>query len=648
MFSMKDQSLVVRFSWLSLLVVLAVALPTGALMQRVLAEQRFVHQEFQGTPAALSLLDAIAAVQEHRLHSFLQLSGQADAAAPRQAAQAKVNAALKAVEAVLPEAEGLRARWTDAQKAFAVLAAEVAQDRMAGREAFDRHGALLRQLDDLSAHVLAASGLLLDPEPGNYFLIVAGFQEGKTVVDQLAQLHDLGFNVLRQKGASPLDLNQLAAVKARLEDRARFFQQNLDLAHERAGVVLDEDLQRRVTAAKEGVAQSIALVDQTFLGFSPDFDKPAADYAKALQSALQAQTQLTQTLSRHVAHALQARAQELATFVYALSAVLLALLGFLAWRLWAVVQAILKPIQTLAQRSTSMAGGDLSQPFQADTRNELGQLSQALEAMRHEWSALLLGFQQATQEVNSASDEIRQENQELSARTEQAAARLQQTASTVQTLSADVVVTADNAQQARQLANDAAAVAAQGGNTVGQAVSAMDAIHTASQRIVDIIGVIDGIAFQTNILALNAAVEAARAGEQGRGFAVVASEVRTLAQRSATAAREIKGLIAVSTERIEEGLERVHAAGHTMQSIQSAVANVNAVIQDISAAAGRQSHEIRAVNEAVAALETLTQQNAAVAEQSASSTEVLAQLSQRLQASVAHFVLSDNSPPRQR
>lgn len=646
MLSLRDQSLVARFTWLSLLVVLAVAVPTGALMQRLFAEQSFVRKEYQGTPAALALLNTIGAVQEHRLHSFLKLSGQPDSEAPRQAAQAKAMAALKAVEDVLPDEEGLSKRLGEANKAFTLLAAEVAQDKLAGREAFDRHGALLRQLDDLSAHVLAASGLLLDPEAGNYFLIIAGFQEGKTVVDQLAQLHDLGFNVLRQKGASPLDLNQLAAIKARLEDRARFFQQNLDLAHERAGVVLDDDLKKRVAAAKEGVAQSIALVEQTFLGFSPDFDKAPADYSKALQSALQAQTQLTQALSQHVAVSLEARANELVAFVYGLSAVLLALLAFLAWRLWSVVQAILKPMQMLAERSKSMAGGDLSQTFQADTRNELGQLTEALEAMRMEWSGLLLGFQQATNEVNSASDEIRQENQELSERTEQAAARLQQTSSIVQSLSAEALATANNAEQARQLANQAAAVAGQGGQTVGQAVSAMDAIHAASKRIVDIIGVIDGIAFQTNILALNAAVEAARAGEQGRGFAVVASEVRTLSQRSATAAREIKSLIAVSTEHIEEGLQRVHAAGHTMESIQSAVSNVNAVIQDISAAAGRQSSEIRAVNDAVATLEKLTQQNAAVAEQSAASTEVLAALSQTLQHSVAHFVTTNESPAR--
>jgi methyl-accepting chemotaxis protein len=579
------------------------------------------------------------ALQEHRLQSLLRLTGQPEAETPRQQAQAQVQAALRKAQALLPDAAGLAERQQKIDAGFALLATEVGQDKLAGREAFDRHGSLLRELDDLSAQVLAASGLLLDPEAGNYFLIIAGFQEGKTVVDQLAQLHDLGFAVLRQKGASPLDLNQLAAVKARLEDRQRFFLQNLALAQERASVALDEALKAKVAAASQGVGASVALVEQTFLGFSPDLDKAPAEYSAALRQARTAQTELTQALSQRVAAALDARATELAVFVYGLGGVLLLLLGLLAWRLWATVRAILQPMEQLARRSAEMAEGDLRQALQADSGNELGRLTDALERMRAQWSALLRDIQASTQQVSAASGEIRQENHELSARTEQAAARLQQTAAIVHTLADDVQATARSAGEARALADAAAGVAARGGQAVSEVVETMDSIHAASRRIVDIIGTIDGIAFQTNILALNAAVEAARAGEQGRGFAVVAAEVRQLAQRSASAAKEIKSLIGGTAERIEQGRERVHAAGSTMREIEDAVQRVNGVIQAISAAAARQSAEVTEVNAAIAALDQMTQRNAAVAEQSAAATETLAGQAEQLREAVQHFKL---------
>jgi len=639
MLKLRDLSLVKRFSLLSLMVLVALLIPLGLLMQRLVAEQQFVRNEHAGTPAALALLDGIIALQEHRLHAFLKLSGQAEAEAARAQAEQRVQQRLAGLPELLPSAAGLGERAEAIRNGFKTLAAEVAQDKLAAREAYDRHLQLLDLTRDLSAHVLAASGLLLDPEASNYFLIIAGFQEGTTVVDQLAQLHDLGFAVLRQKGASPLDLNQLAALKARLEDRQRFFSLNLELAQQRAGIVFSEDEAQRVGAARDGISRSIEAVTQTFLGMSPDWDRKPEDYSAQLRAAVEAQTTLTRTLSQRVVQALDERARLLTVFSASLTLGLTGLVGFLAWRLRVVLRAILLPMEMLAERSEQMAGGDLTHTFHSRSRNELGQLTRALERMREQWGRLLQGIQGSTQEVLAASEEISAENQELSTRTEQSAARLQQTAHIVQTLADDVGTTASAADEARQRSDAAAQVASRGASAMGEVVSTMGEIQQASRRIVDIIGTIDGIAFQTNILALNAAVEAARAGEQGRGFAVVASEVRTLAQRSAAAAREIKSLISTAAERIEDGSQRVHDAGGTMRDIESAVQDVNGVIQRISAAAARQSREIAEVNAALGALDRMTQQNAAVAEQSAAGTETLAALATRLRESVQHFKL---------
>ncbi len=252
----------------------------------------------------------------------------------------------------------------------------------------------------------------------------------------------------------------------------------------------------------------------------------------------------------------------------------------------------------------------------------------------------LLQVRASAGSVTTASDEIASGNHDLSSRTEQAASSLQQTASAMEQLTATVRNSAESARQANQLAASAAEVAQRGGSVVSQVVSTMDEINASSKKIADIIGVIDGIAFQTNILALNAAVEAARAGEQGRGFAVVASEVRSLAQRSAEAAKEIKGLIGASVERVEAGSKLVADAGQTMGEIVGSVKRVSDVIGEITIASGEQSDGIGQVNTAVTQLDQMTQQNAALVEESTAAAESLRTQAQRLAQALAGFRLA--------
>ncbi len=271
----------------------------------------------------------------------------------------------------------------------------------------------------------------------------------------------------------------------------------------------------------------------------------------------------------------------------------------------------------------------------ATTRGSIA-LKQALGRVQQ----TLLQVRESAGSVNTASDEIATGNHDLSARTEQTASNLQETASAIEQLTATVRNSADSAAQANQLAANAAEVAQRGGSVVSQVVSTMDEINASSKKISDIIGVIDGIAFQTNILALNAAVEAARAGEQGRGFAVVASEVRSLAQRSAEAAKEIKGLIGASVDKVEAGSRLVSDAGATMNEIVASVQRVSDVIGEISTASSEQSNGIGQVNTAVTQLDQMTQQNAALVEQSTAAAESLRQQAHRLSEALAGFRLA--------
>jgi methyl-accepting chemotaxis protein len=271
--------------------------------------------------------------------------------------------------------------------------------------------------------------------------------------------------------------------------------------------------------------------------------------------------------------------------------------------------------------------------------DEIGQLVSGLEKMRQELAKVVSSVRQNSDSVATASAQIAQGNQDLSSRTEQQASSLQQTAASMEQLGSTVTQNADNARQANQLAQGASAVAARGGDVVAQVVDTMKGINDSSKKIADIISVIDGIAFQTNILALNAAVEAARAGEQGRGFAVVAGEVRSLAQRSAEAAREIKSLITTSVERVEQGTSLVDQAGSTMQEIVTSIRRVSDIIGEISAASTEQSTGVAQVGQAVSQMDEATQQNAALVEQSAAAAESLRHQAQQLVQAVSVFKL---------
>ena len=304
-----------------------------------------------------------------------------------------------------------------------------------------------------------------------------------------------------------------------------------------------------------------------------------------------------------------------------------------------LVRAISRPLQEAVQIARGVAAGDLTQQIEVRSTDETGQLMQALSDMNDSLIKIAGNVRSGTDTIATASSQIAAGNLDLSLRTEQQASSLEETASSMEELTSTVKQNADNARQANQLAASASEVAAKGGAVVAQVVDTMSSINDSSRKIVDIIGVIDGIAFQTNILALNAAVEAARAGEQGRGFAVVATEVRNLAQRSASAAKEIKTLIGDSVDKVDQGAKLVDQAGVTMEQIVVSVQRVTDIIAEITSASQEQSSGIEQINQAISQMDQATQQNAALVEEASAAAASLQEQAGNLSQVVSVFKL---------
>ncbi len=437
------------------------------------------------------------------------------------------------------------------------------------------------------------------------------------------------------------DKAQTDAIRARIASNKKIVATSLDTLERLVASSEGKTLLAKVMDARASYVESFSRVDKLLEEGSRDEATriaveetlPQLEVLKGHVVALSdRQTKLVELKGAAIRGSIdEARVAMLAT---GLAALLLSVT--LAWRL---TRSITAPIQQAVQVAQTVAAGDLTSHIEINSSDETGELLSALKTMNENLVSVVGTVRHSSESIASASAQIAAGNTDLSQRTEEQAANLEQTAASMEEISSTVKNNSDVAHQATELASTASSAVVRGGKAVHQVVGTMEAIVASSQQIQTIIGVIDSIAFQTNILALNAAVEAARAGEQGRGFAVVASEVRGLAQRSAAAAKEIKDLIADSVEKVRSGSLQASAAGETMSDIVAQVQRVSNLISEIRAATSEQSSGISQVGDAVSQLDTVTQQNAALVEESAAAADSLNQQAARLVETVGTFRL---------
>ena len=627
-----------KFTLLGLLTLAMVAFPSALYLKQTITDVRQAHRQAEGVPVLMALNMVIQHTQVHRGLSAGVLSGNEGMQQRRVTAKEAVNQALGNAAALLvqndaPVQEQQRLqKW---QTTWQALEQAVAANKVEVADSFARHTDLIAELMMINEELLVAYRLQSNEDPANVALLQAALVQAPQLTEGVGQMRAMGTGFLTQaflsvddRGAFRALISQTATFQKQV---GRFIQRAMTL-----NPAYEQELGGLVKTATELLNESNHLARTEVLEIDL-LQYPASDYFNKLTQTIEAINAVRISGADRLAQVLDANADKQRNVLITLSVLQTVLLIAAVWLALLFVRSITQPLRRAVDLALAVADGNLQGADETPDRNEIGELIAAQQQMRARLRPIVQQVRQGSDAVALASAEIAQGNQDLSARTESQASALEQTAASMEELSATVRHNADSAQQASQLTQTAHSIASQGGQMVGQMVQTMQGIHDSSRKMGDIIGVIDSIAFQTNILALNAAVEAARAGEQGRGFAVVASEVRSLAGRSAEAAKEIKRLIDDSVQRVGAGNALAQQTGETMQEMVGAIGKVNTIVSAISNASREQAEGVIQVGEAITQMDQVTQQNAALVEEMAAAATSLNSQSQELVQAISIF-----------
>ncbi|CAM5790311.1 methyl-accepting chemotaxis protein [Castellaniella caeni] len=638
-----------KFAVLALFGVVLVAAPSILYLHESGKVIDATRLETQGLRPLHDTLTLLQLSQQHRGLSALALNGDASARAARQSKQREVDQALDTLNQSLRQVKHnpmLDAVWQVVRNNWQYLKGGIDQGQISSAESYAAHTQLNADLLQLKSLLMQDYGLSFDPDAQGYYLITAALDEAPRLTELFGQTRGFGVGLLAQHQASPEQRIELRV----LMDRAQEHYQALSNALANAGRLnpsLGDTLKPSSQAALDSARQAIALAQAQIIRAST-LQFSANDYMRQFTSAIDAQFQLSEAVLVQLQALLTSRADALVAGRYLLGGLIVLLSLIAAYVNWRITRALLRQLGGEPAYAASILNriseGDLAVPITLQTGDQSSLLF-AMQDMRDHLAAIVGNVRHGADSIASASAQISAGNLDLSSRTEQQASSLTETAATTEQITSTVRQNAENAQQANTLAAAAAQSATEGGAIVHQLVATMRDINSRSAQVTEIISVIDSIAFQTNILALNAAVEAARAGEQGRGFAVVAAEVRGLAQRSAAAAKEIKGLIDTSVQATALGNQQAAQAGSTMEQIVTDVQRVTHIMGDISAASREQTTGIEEINVAVTQMDDVTRQNASLVEESVAAAASLKDQAEHLARLMAFFHLGGLDEP---